>query len=87
MTPMIFDTHGTITGPDAPKGHIRILWRDGTLYAAKSKDDAWTAETPKPEQVRRNTYTAGEYQIRAAGCKCSCGQVCKMPRRTFLVDA
>lgn len=84
---MMFDTHGVIVGPDAPQGHVRILWRDGTLYAAKTVDHAWQVETPKPEMVRRNTYDAGDYQIRAAGCKCSCGQVCKTSRRTLMADA
>lgn len=80
---MIFDTHGTVTGPDAPQGHSRILWQDGILTVVKG-DNKWETETPKPAQSRPRAYTAGEYQIKTAGCKCSCGPTCKASRRELL---
>lgn len=82
--PVIFDSHGIISGPDAPTGHHRIIWNKGHLVAVKGSAK-WTAELPKPEGKNR-VFRAGDYTIRTAGCKCSCGPTCKAPRRS-LIDA
>lgn len=79
---MIFDTHGIIHGPDAPSGHHRILWQDGTLTAVKGQSK-WIKELPKPEG-RGRSFQMGDYTLTASGCKCSCGPTCKKPRRELL---